>query len=47
MKRKTKIVIGAAAVAAAVVGIAYATPIVGLASPLFSVGQHASDIRTH
>jgi quercetin dioxygenase-like cupin family protein len=47
MKRKTKVVIGAAAVAAAVVGIAYATPIVGLASPLFSVGQHASDIRTH
>jgi quercetin dioxygenase-like cupin family protein len=47
MKRKTKVVIGATAVAAAIVGIAYATPIVGLASPLFSVGQHPSDIRTH
>jgi quercetin dioxygenase-like cupin family protein len=47
MKRKTKLVIGAAAAAAAIAGIAYATPIVGLASPLFSVGQHASDIRTH
>jgi quercetin dioxygenase-like cupin family protein len=47
MKRKTKVVIGAAAVAAAIAGIAYATPIVGLVSPLFSVGQHASDIRTH
>jgi quercetin dioxygenase-like cupin family protein len=47
MKRKTKLVIGAAAAAAAIAGIAYATPIVGLASPLFSVGQHASDISTH
>jgi quercetin dioxygenase-like cupin family protein len=47
MKRKTKVVIGATAVVAALAGIAYATPIVGLASPLFSVGQHASDIRTH
>src|ERR1700730_9072408 len=47
MKLKTKLVIGATAAVAAVVGIAYGTPIVGLASPLFSVGQHASDIRTH
>jgi quercetin dioxygenase-like cupin family protein len=47
MKLKTKVVIGATAAVAAIAGIAYATPIVGLASPLFSVGQHASDISTH
>jgi quercetin dioxygenase-like cupin family protein len=46
MKTKTKVVIGAAATAAAI-GLAYATPIVNLVSPLLSVGQHASDIRTH
>jgi quercetin dioxygenase-like cupin family protein len=48
MKRKHGMLIGGIVVAAAaVVGIAYGTPIVGLVSPLFSVGQHASDIRTH
>ncbi|MDP9087740.1 MAG: hypothetical protein M3O26_03245 [Pseudomonadota bacterium] len=46
MKVKTRVVLGAAAMAATIVGFAYATPIVGLVSPLFSVGQHASDIRT-
>jgi quercetin dioxygenase-like cupin family protein len=46
MKTKTKVVIGAAATAAAI-GLAYATPIVNLASPLLSVGHHAADIRTH
>jgi len=47
MKIKTRVVLGAAAMAATIVGIAYATPIVGLVSPFFSVGQHASNIRTH
>jgi quercetin dioxygenase-like cupin family protein len=47
MKIKTKIVLCAAALTAAIVGIAYATPIVGLVSPLFSVGQHSSNIKTH
>jgi len=47
MEIKTRIVLGAAAMAATIVGIAYATPIVGLVSPFFSVGQHASNIRTH
>jgi quercetin dioxygenase-like cupin family protein len=47
MKTKLKAIIGAAAVSATIVGLAYATPIVGLVSPLFSVGQHAADIRTH
>ena len=48
MKRKHGMLIGGIVVAAAaVVGIAYGTPIVGLVSPIFSVGQHASDIRTH
>jgi quercetin dioxygenase-like cupin family protein len=45
MNVRTKFVLGAAAMAAAVVGIAYATPIVGLVSPLFSVGQHSADIE--
>ena len=47
MKVKTRVVLGAAAMAATIVGIAYATPIVGLASPFFSVGQDSADIRTH
>jgi quercetin dioxygenase-like cupin family protein len=47
MKERTKVLICAAAAAATIVGIAYATPIVNLASPLFSVGQHPSDIKTH
>jgi quercetin dioxygenase-like cupin family protein len=45
MKTKTK-VLAAITIAAAIVGLAYATPIVNLASPLFSVGQHPSDIHT-
>ncbi|GAC1587853.1 MAG: hypothetical protein NVS3B5_21180 [Sphingomicrobium sp.] len=45
MNMRIKIV-GAAVLAAAVVGIAYATPIVGLVSPFFSIGQNSSDIRT-
>jgi quercetin dioxygenase-like cupin family protein len=47
MKRKTKVVIGAAATALTLVGLAFATPIKNLASPLFSVGQHPTDIKTH
>jgi quercetin dioxygenase-like cupin family protein len=46
MKTKTKAVIGVAAMAAAIAGLAYATPIVNLVSPLFSVGQHPSDIKS-
>jgi quercetin dioxygenase-like cupin family protein len=46
MKTKTK-VLAAIATAATIVGLAYATPIVNLASPLFSVGQHPSNIKTH
>jgi quercetin dioxygenase-like cupin family protein len=47
MKTRIKVVSTAAALAATIVGLAYATPIVNLASPLFSVGQHPSDIKTH
>lgn len=47
MKTKTKVVMGVAAMAATIVGLAYATPIANLASPLFSVGQHPTDIRAH
>jgi quercetin dioxygenase-like cupin family protein len=46
MKTKTKVVVGVVAMAIAV-GLAYATPIVNLASPLFSVGQHNGNIHTH
>jgi quercetin dioxygenase-like cupin family protein len=46
MKTKAKVIMGAIA-AASIVGLAYATPIVNLASPLFSVGQHPTDIHTH
>src|ERR1700733_10971824 len=38
MKTRTKVIVGAAAVA--IVGIALATPIVNLASPLIAVGTH-------
>jgi quercetin dioxygenase-like cupin family protein len=47
MKVRTRIVLGAAAMAATIVGIAFGTPIVGLASPYFSVGQDSADISTH
>jgi quercetin dioxygenase-like cupin family protein len=47
MKTTTKAIMSAAAMSAAIAGLAYATPIVNLVSPLFSVGQHAADIRTH
>jgi quercetin dioxygenase-like cupin family protein len=46
MKAKTK-VFAAITIAATIVGIAFATPIVNLASPLFSVGQHPSDIHAN
>lgn len=47
MKIRTGLVIGAAAIAAVSIGYVYATPIVGLATPLFSVGNHAGNINTH
>jgi hypothetical protein len=40
MKTGKKVILGAAAIATGIVGLALATPIVSLASPLFSVGQH-------
>jgi quercetin dioxygenase-like cupin family protein len=46
MKSKTKIILGAAA-AAGIVGLAFATPIVNLASPVLSLGTHNSSIDTH
>jgi quercetin dioxygenase-like cupin family protein len=46
MKTKTQ-VLAAIATAATIAGLAYATPIMNLASPLFSVGQHPSDIKAH
>jgi hypothetical protein len=47
MKRKSKAIIGVAAISVTLVGLAFATPIKNLASPLFSVGQHPTDIETH
>jgi quercetin dioxygenase-like cupin family protein len=47
MKRQSKVIIGAAGLSATIVGLAFATPIVNLASPLFSVGQHPADIELH
>jgi quercetin dioxygenase-like cupin family protein len=44
MKTKTKLLISAAAMVA-VVGVASATPIVGLISPLLAVGKQNSDIH--
>ena len=44
MKTKFKLLIGAAAVIT-VVGLALATPIVKLASPLLAVGNHSADIH--
>jgi len=45
MKTKTKLFIGGAAIVAGA-GLALATPIVGLVSPLLAVGTHSSDIHT-
>ena len=47
MKTRNKVVISATAIACTLAGLALATPILNLASPLFSVGQHPSDIHTH
>jgi quercetin dioxygenase-like cupin family protein len=47
MKTRNKVVISAIAIACTLAGLALATPIVNLASPLFSVGQHPSDIHLH
>jgi hypothetical protein len=46
MNTKMKL-LGGVAAAASAISLAYATPLVGLVSPLFSVGQHSSDMRTH
>jgi quercetin dioxygenase-like cupin family protein len=47
MKTRIKVIIGATAIGGAIVGLAFATPIVDLASPLLAVGQHAANIRTY
>lgn len=47
MKLKTKIVIGAALLTTAAVGLALATPIVGLVSPFLSVGTDEKPIDSH
>jgi quercetin dioxygenase-like cupin family protein len=44
MKRKAKVVIGTGILTSAVVGFAFATPIVGLISPLLAVGNQSADL---
>jgi quercetin dioxygenase-like cupin family protein len=46
MKTKTKVVLGAAVTAGAI-GLAFATPIINLASPFLSSGNVDSDIQEH
>lgn len=46
MKIKTKVIISIAAIATMLVGLAFATPIVGLISPLLSVGNNSADLQT-
>ena len=45
MKTKIKVVIGAAAIVITAVALAFATPIVKLASPLLAVGNQKADIH--
>jgi quercetin dioxygenase-like cupin family protein len=46
MNTKTKLLIGATAIGGAIVSLAYATPIVGLTSPLLAVGAHLANMKT-
>lgn len=45
MRTKTKLTIGIAVLATTLVGIAFATPIVGLMSPLLSVGKNGANVN--
>lgn len=47
MKTKTKVIIGIGAIATMLVGLAFATPIVGLISPLLSVGNNSANLEAH
>jgi quercetin dioxygenase-like cupin family protein len=47
VKTKIKVILGGIAIAGSLVGLAMATPIIDLASPLLAVGQHSADIKTH
>ena len=46
MKTNFKVMIGTTAIAVTIAGLAWATPIVDLTSPLLAVGQHPGDIAT-
>jgi quercetin dioxygenase-like cupin family protein len=45
MKRRTKLLIGAAAAAVIGIGVVFATPIVGLTSPFLAVGTQNADLE--
>ena len=47
MKTKTKVIISIGAIATMLVGLAFATPIVGLISPLLSVGNNSANLHAH
>jgi quercetin dioxygenase-like cupin family protein len=47
VKTKTKVIIGIGAIATMLVGLAFATPIVGLISPLLSVGNNSANLEAH
>jgi quercetin dioxygenase-like cupin family protein len=47
MKTKTKLLIGAAAISSVIVGLAWATPIFNLASPVLATGNDNSNIEAH
>jgi quercetin dioxygenase-like cupin family protein len=47
MKTKTKLLIGAAAISSVIVGLAWATPIFRLASPVLATGNDNSNIEAH
>jgi quercetin dioxygenase-like cupin family protein len=42
---KTRLILGAAGAAVAIVGVAFATPIVGLTSPPLAVGSHNDEVH--
>ena len=47
MKIKSKVIIGVAVVGSVIAGLAWATPIVNLASPILATGNQNADIETH
>ena len=47
MKIKSKVIIGVTVIGSVIAGLAWATPIVNLASPILASGNQNADIETH